>query len=99
MKVKKVKNNLHIASPRIYFFICQWRFCHLLKIFENSLDPDQNLQNVGRDMDPNHLTLCYYSRPRVHEIFFNEKLDVFLKSANDKIIEKFHSMWIVNVEW
>ena len=32
-------------------------FCHLPLTFANSLDPDQDQQNVGPDLDPNHLTL------------------------------------------
>ena len=28
-------------------------FCHLLIAFANSLDPDQEGQNVGPDLDPN----------------------------------------------
>ena len=31
--------------------------CRLLIIFANSLDPDQDQQNVGPDLDPNCLTL------------------------------------------
>ena len=31
-------------------------FCHLLITFANSLDPDQDRQNVGPDLDPNRLT-------------------------------------------
>ena len=31
--------------------------CHLLITFANSLDPDQDQQNVGPDLDPNYLTL------------------------------------------
>ena len=31
-------------------------FCHLLITFANSLDPDQAIQNVGPDLDPNCLT-------------------------------------------
>ena len=30
----------------------------LLMSFANSLDPDQDRQNVGPDLDPNRLTLC-----------------------------------------
>ena len=33
------------------------KFCHLLIIFANSLDPDQARQNVGPDLDPNRITL------------------------------------------
>ena len=29
--------------------------CHLLITFANSLDPDQDRQYVGPDLDPNHL--------------------------------------------
>ena len=32
-------------------------FCRLLITFANSLDPDQDLQNVGPDLDPNRLAL------------------------------------------
>ena len=32
-------------------------FCRLLITFENSLDPDQDRQIVGPDLDPNRLTL------------------------------------------
>ena len=31
--------------------------CRLLITFVNSLDPDQDRQNVGPDLDPNRLTL------------------------------------------
>ena len=34
-------------------------FCHLLKTFAKSLEPDQALQNVGPDLDPNCLTMTY----------------------------------------
>ena len=36
-------------------------FCHLLITFENSLDPDQDQQNIGPDLDPNCLTIRQYS--------------------------------------
>ena len=32
-------------------------FCHLLITFANFLDPDQDGQNVGPDLEPNRLTL------------------------------------------
>ena len=32
-------------------------FCHQLITFASSLDPDQDRQNVGLDLDPNCLTL------------------------------------------
>ena len=33
------------------------KFHCLLMIFANSLDPDQDGQKIGPDLDPNHLTL------------------------------------------
>ena len=30
--------------------------CHLLITLSNSLDPDQNQQNIGPDLNQNHLT-------------------------------------------
>ena len=38
-------------------FLAGSEFCLLLINFENSLDPDQDQQNVGPDLDQNHLTL------------------------------------------
>ena len=32
-------------------------FCRLQMAVANSLDPDQDQQNVGTDLDPNYLTL------------------------------------------
>ena len=32
-------------------------FCRLLMTFANSLEPDQDQQYVGPDLDPKHLTL------------------------------------------
>ena len=32
-------------------------FCHLVIALANSLDPDQDQQNVGLDLDANRLTL------------------------------------------
>ena len=34
--------------------VASGEFCCLLNIFANSLDPDQDRQNVGPDLDPNH---------------------------------------------
>ena len=36
-------------------------FCRLLITFANSLDPGQAQQNVRPDLDPNCLTLRWYS--------------------------------------
>ena len=42
-------------------FLANCDFCHLLITLANSLDPDQDRQNVGPDLDPNCLTLWWYS--------------------------------------
>ena len=39
------------------YVLASGNFCHLLITFAISLDPDQDLQPVGLDLDPNHLTL------------------------------------------
>ena len=36
------------------------KFFRLLIIFANCLDPDQDQQNIGPDLDPNCLTLRYF---------------------------------------
>ena len=41
----------------INYFLASSDFCHLLKTYANSLDPDQDRQNVGPDLDSNCLTL------------------------------------------
>ena len=38
-------------------FLASDKFCPLLMIFSNSLDPDQGRQNIGPDLDANCLTL------------------------------------------
>ena len=38
-------------------FLASDDFCHLLITFANRLDPNQDRQNVGSDLDPNRLTL------------------------------------------
>ena len=42
-------------------FTASGHFCHLLITFANSLDTDQARQNVGPDLNPNCLTLWWYS--------------------------------------
>ena len=39
------------------FFLASGEFHSLLISFANSLEPDQDRQNVGPDLDTNHLTL------------------------------------------
>ena len=38
-------------------FLASGDLCRLLVVFANSLDPDQDQQNVSPDLDPNCLTL------------------------------------------
>ena len=38
-------------------FLISTNFCRPLIIFAKSLDPDQDRQNVGPELDPNRLTL------------------------------------------
>ena len=44
-------------SIMIHSFLASGDFCFLLLTFANSLDPDQDRQNVSPGLDPNHLTL------------------------------------------
>ena len=47
----------HSPLPPINSLLASGDFCRLLMIFANSLDPDQDRQNVGPDLGPNILTL------------------------------------------
>ena len=49
------KNVCAYKVPKNLFLIVVT--CHLLITFANSLDPDQDRQNVGPDLDRNGLTL------------------------------------------
>ena len=46
-----------ISHTKINAFLAGGDFCHLLIHYANSLDPDQDQQNVGPDLDPKRLTL------------------------------------------
>ena len=46
-----------ISSTSFKSFLASGHFCYLLITFANSLDPDQDRQNVGPDLVPNHLPL------------------------------------------
>ena len=46
-----------LISDHINSFLDSGNFCHLLMTFANSLDPDQDLQNICPDLDSNSLTL------------------------------------------
>ena len=57
MKSKKKQQYFGLVCEIIlYLFPCWGGTCHLLIAFANSLDPDQDRQNVGRDLDSNCLT-------------------------------------------
>ena len=59
-------------------------FCGLLLTFANRLDPDQDQQNVGPDLDPKP-----FDTDSVHEFFFVEKAQV---SRQQQKHEKLPSM-------
>ena len=63
-------------------------FCRLLITFANSLDPDQDRQNVGPDMKPKPLdTLIVFMTASLKKVIFLKK-----KSADDKKHSKLPSM-------
>ena len=45
------------ANQIVNHFLASGEFCHLLRTFANSLEPDQDRHNVSPDLDPNCLTL------------------------------------------
>ena len=52
-------------------FLANGNLCCLLRTVANSLDPDQDRQNISTDLGPNHLTLL--------TVFFE---DIFEKKVN-----------------
>ena len=60
-KNNKKKTSVSTSLKAVDSFPASGKFCHLLIIFANSLDPDQAPQNVGSDLNPNCLTLWWYS--------------------------------------
>ena len=71
MEVKNIPLYLNCNS-----FLARGDFCHLLITFASILDPEQDRQNVGSDLDSNCLTL----------------LIVFLKEFFEKLIFKSQQM-------
>ena len=60
----------------INYFVASRDFCYLMITFANSLDPDQDRQNVGPDQGSNLLTLWS---------------EIFLKEFLEKVdFEKYH---------
>ena len=51
------KVNFKKVSRQQIYFLASSDFCRLLIAFVNSLEPDQDPQNVGPDLDPSCLTL------------------------------------------
>ena len=52
-----VCNCFKTTDPVLNYFLASSDFCHLLVTSANSLDPDQDRQNVSPDLDSNILTI------------------------------------------
>ena len=61
---------------------------HLLITFANRLDPDQARQNVGPDLDPNCLTLKWYSKKNFSKMLILKKI-----SRRQKSMKIFSGGW------
>ena len=53
-------------------FLASGDFCCLLITFTNSLDPDQDRQNVDHDLDPNCLTLRVFLKDLLKKVIFKK---------------------------
>ena len=62
-----------LSSPTS-FLACD-NFCRLLITFANSLDPDQDWQKVGPDLDPKYLTLIYSWKKYFEKVNFEKKVN------------------------
>ena len=62
-------------------------FRHLLITFANSLDPDQDGQTVGPDLDSNHLTLIIFLKNVV--VFYLTHKAPITTAAEDKFSDIF----------
>ena len=83
MVIPSDMNILIFATPFAYW----WR---LLITFANSLDQDQEWQNVGPDLDPICITLSLYSQKNFLKKFILKK-----KSADDKIaLAEYGMCWL-----
>ena len=61
LELGKMSQNLSstavvIGALRVNSFLASGDFCHLMIIFADSLDPDQDRRCVGPNLDPNRLT-------------------------------------------
>ena len=52
-----IETELFWGNFNLYSILASGAFCRLLITFANSLGPDQDQQNVGPELDLNHLTL------------------------------------------
>ena len=68
-------------------FLASSHYCGLLIIFSNSLDPDQDRQNVGPDLDPNCLTLIAFLKEFFEKVRFEKK-----STDDNKSLKKLPSM-------
>ena len=48
---------MYVFFIMLYTFLASGDFCHLMIIIANRLDPDQDQQSVGPDLEPNGLIL------------------------------------------
>ena len=76
----------------IYPFLASDDFCRLLITFANSLDPEQDRQNVGPDLGPNRLVLLYCSLKCIEKVYFEKK-----SAENNKSMKNTqHAKWLLN---
>ena len=70
-----IKNEIELSElTGIQFTLCLLvTFSCLLITFATSLDPDQDRQNVGPDLDPNHLTLIVFLKDYLEKVNFEKK--------------------------
>ena len=82
---------VHSEHNRYNSVLASGDFCHLLIFFANSLDPDQDQQNVGPDLDPNCLS------DSVQKKFFLKNLILKKVSRQQQKHEKLPSMQRVDI--
>ena len=52
-----IETELFWGNFNLYSFLASGTFCPMLITSANCLDPDQDRQNIGPELDLNHLTL------------------------------------------
>ena len=53
-------------------YLASGDFCHLLITFANSLELDQDRQNVGPDLDPNCFTMIVFRKIFFEQVYFEK---------------------------